>query len=401
MRKRTHKRTMRLPLITIGVLALVLAVAGMAAAAGGPPPSDNGSPEIDKKVFIHYGKGHQPARGGNGGGGGSCKVNSGGQKWFTLPVDFEVNSSGSGTNAAAAVSAVETGFQAWEGALAQDLVNSLGETNLGPSALDDVLDGHNVQAWADLSAYGYDSGVIAVTIYWYYVATGEIFEFDVANNTQYTWAVHNLGGADPNAVGTVAGSEDMDVQNIGAHEAGHALAALNDMQKPGCAQATMFAYSDEGEVKKRSLEQSDIDVVNKVYAGSDIGDDPGGTTGVEYHSSLIESVVVQQGRWHNLTATLTIRDPDENLASQGSTVAGRIFRDGRTFSYLESADSNGQVRFKLRHLFTDTVYTVIVDDVDDGSGSTVNTTRECHSRTVEVEGDGTVVQGGCSPGTGH
>ena len=267
-----------------------------------------------------------------------------------------------------------------------------------------MRDGHNVQAWADLSAYGFDSSVIAVTIYWYNTFTGEIVEFDVANNTQYSWAVHELGGSDPDAVGSVAGFEDVDVENIGAHEAGHALAALNDMQKPGCGQATMYAYSGEGEVKKRSLEQADIDAVKKVYAN---GDDPvgGGPTGVEYHSSLIESVAPKKGPWYALTATITIRSPGEDVAPEGATVTGRIFRDGATSNVSGTVDNNGQAQLKLKTQLTNTTnpqgdYTVIVDSVDDGSGSTLDTARECRSRTAMIDSStGAVLQGACSPGT--
>ena len=123
MKNRTHKGTMRLLLITIGVLALAMAAAGVAAAA---VPDREDAPQFDKKVFVHHGKGHQPASGGNGGGGGSCKVNDGGQSWFNLPINLEVNPSGSGVNDATAVGSVQTGFQAWEDALGQDLINPPG-----------------------------------------------------------------------------------------------------------------------------------------------------------------------------------------------------------------------------------------------------------------------------------
>ncbi len=58
---------------------LVLVLAGVGAAQ----PDGSGPPTFEKKVFVHYAKGHGPAKpdhAGGGGGGDKCKVGTGGQK---------------------------------------------------------------------------------------------------------------------------------------------------------------------------------------------------------------------------------------------------------------------------------------------------------------------------------
>ncbi len=116
-----------------------------------------------------------------------------------------------------------------------------------------------------------------------------------------------------------------------------------------------------------------------------------------YHSSDISSVAPKQGPWYRLTATITLRTDDESLAPEGATVTGRIFRDERTFNYAQTVDANGQVSFGLRTQLAGTTYTVIVDSVNDGGGSSFDTARECASRTVTI-GDS---QGDCVPGASH
>jgi predicted GIY-YIG superfamily endonuclease len=96
-------------------------------------------------------------------------------------------------------------------------------------------------------------------------------------------------------------------------------------------------------------------------------------------------------------AAITIRTDDESLAPEGATVTGRIFRDGNSFSYTQIVNANGQVSFGLRTQLEGTEYTVIVDSVSDGGGSSFDAARECSSRTVTI-GAG---QGLCLPGGSH
>jgi hypothetical protein len=119
--------------------------------------------------------------------------------------------------------------------------------------------------------------------------------------------------------------------------------------------------------------------------------------GEVYHLSDIESVAPAKGPWYQLAATITVRAADETLAPEGATVSGRITRAGNSFSYNQIVDGNGQVQFKLRTQLAGTTYTVIVDSVSDGGGSSFDAGRECSSRTVTIGGG----QGPCLPGASH
>jgi hypothetical protein len=56
----------------------------------------------------------------------------------------------------------------------------------------------------------------------------------------------------------------MDVQNIAAHELGHAV-GLADVYEAECADVTMHGYSDYEETQKSSLEEPDIIGINTLY----------------------------------------------------------------------------------------------------------------------------------------
>ncbi len=122
---------------------------------------------------------------------------------------------------------------------------------------------------------------------------------------------------------------------------------------------------------------------------------PGG--GAVYHSSDISTVAPKKGSWYRLAATITVRADDESLAPEGATVTGRITRDGNSFSYAQTVDANGQVSFNLRTQLEGTTYTVVVDSVNDGGGSSFDTLRECATRTVTIG----AAQGDCAPGASH
>lgn len=118
-----------------------------------------------------------------------------------------------------------------------------------------------------------------------------------------------------------------------------------------------------------------------------------------YHSSDISTVAPKKGPWYRLAATITILTDGESPAPEGAVVTGRIYRDGgsTTFNYTQSVNANGQVSFGLRTQLEGTTYTVIVDSVNDGGGSSFDTGKECASITVTIGG----VQGACSPGASH
>jgi len=56
----------------------------------------------------------------------------------------------------------------------------------------------------------------------------------------------------------------MDLQNIATHEIGHGV-GLADVYQTACSEVTMYSYSTEGEIIKRTFETPDITGLQKLY----------------------------------------------------------------------------------------------------------------------------------------
>lgn len=97
-----------------------------------------------------------------------------------------------------------------------------------------------------------DDNVIAVTSIWFVRSTKEIVEFDMLFNTRFVW-----GDAMDNP-------SVMDLQNIATHEFGHGV-GLDDIYSSTYSEVTMYGYSYEGDIEKRSLEPQDIAGLQKMY----------------------------------------------------------------------------------------------------------------------------------------
>jgi hypothetical protein len=110
-------------------------------------------------------------------------------------------------------------------------------------------DGKNVLAFGNYRT----RGVIAVTYTWYTTfPLPRILEFDVLFDTDFQW-----GDATKE-------SSKMDLQNIATHEIGHGI-GLADLYNNDCMAVTMYGYSTEGEIEKRSLEVPDILGLQSLY----------------------------------------------------------------------------------------------------------------------------------------
>lgn len=100
-------------------------------------------------------------------------------------------------------------------------------------------------------------GTVAVTIVWGVfggpAAQRRITEYDmVFDGVHYRWGDGSQR------------SDVMDVQAIATHETGHSL-GLDDVYDGSCGTVTMFGTSAEGETKKRSIEQTDIEGLSNLY----------------------------------------------------------------------------------------------------------------------------------------
>ena len=96
-----------------------------------------------------------------------------------------------------------------------------------------------------------DPSIIAQTTSWYVPSTGELLDTDIEFNT-------NL------PLSTTGSPTAYDVQSTAVHELGHWL-SLADLYEPADAEKTMYGYIDQGETKKRTLDQDDIDGISYLY----------------------------------------------------------------------------------------------------------------------------------------
>jgi hypothetical protein len=227
------------------VLSLVLLALGAPVYAGGDKiKDDNGLVKV-----VHVFKKAKPV-GGGGGGGSGYKLAP--WKWdTTYPLEYTVYTSSAvaaGLVADATVASLQNGFLVWsiENPKAPTTVSHTNASSILPNT--EKMDEENSILWAPLT----EANTIAVTTTWYYSrgpSKGKAVEFDMVFNTNFDWS--NSGAP-----------EKMDVQNITAHEAGHALGLDHSSTSPDL---TMYPYATEGETKKQSLDAGDIAGIKARY----------------------------------------------------------------------------------------------------------------------------------------
>lgn len=168
-------------------------------------------------------------------------------QWGRLPVSYVINPTNpDGLSEAFVTSAISKGAEEWDDWTGAELFNDV--YTIDYAATYGKQDNVNAITWGNYPT----TGVIAVTAVWYNPATKSIVEFDIMFDIDWTW-----GNATINP-------EVMDLQNIAAHELGHA-AGLADVYDVECGTVTMYGYSDNGETQKRSLENPDITGIQKLY----------------------------------------------------------------------------------------------------------------------------------------
>ena len=258
----------RVLLTVLVAVVLVLSLAGTVAAA---PPADNpgnGPPDFEMGVFIHYPKGEAPGKPA-----GTPRAVEGEYKltkyhWAdtSIPVTYLVNLGGmpgASLTGLQAEAGIDAAFQTWEAdeGSYMDFTDG-GTTDTGISSLANKMDYYNVVGWANLSTTKYRDA-IAVTIYWYNVATKHLVEVDVAMNSDpyFQWWQEPTGET---WIDDESAAYNVDVQNIMTHEAGHWL-VLGDLYATYNSEKTMYGYSGELELKKRSLTSGDEAGIRKIY----------------------------------------------------------------------------------------------------------------------------------------
>ena len=131
--------------------------------------------------------------------------------------------------------AISLAADAWdvetEASLVADKIQRDGET------ASIILNGENALFFGDYP----ETGVIAVASVWASRRTKQMVECDILFDTDFVWGVDGS-------------SSFMDLQNIATHEFGHCF-NLADIYDTSLDYLTMYGYSTEGDIEKRSLEE--------------------------------------------------------------------------------------------------------------------------------------------------
>lgn len=227
----------KLSVFVVGFI-LLFSVACAAVSDGGKDKQD-----LERVDFIHFKKAGKH----DGKPGAALCYKLMGVKWNTLPAGYVINPSNPDSLSEGFVaSAISTAAETWDGSTSAELFNN------GYSI--DYSAQYGVQDYRNSIAFGSyrDSGVIAVTSIWYSKKTKEIKEFDILFNTYYPWGDATVNPA------------VMDLENIATHELGHGI-GLDDIYTASCSAVTMYGYSDNGDLEKRTLEAPDVTGLQKIY----------------------------------------------------------------------------------------------------------------------------------------
>lgn len=125
-------------------------------------------------------------------------------------------------------------------------------TTLRTNLMGGMHDGDNVvvfreDAWPEAAG----ALTLAITTIVYRPSSGEIVDADIdLNGVGYTWSVSDPPGSDAN-----------DLENSTTHELGHLLGFAHVPE----LDATMYEYSESGDVAKRDLAPDDVRAVCDVY----------------------------------------------------------------------------------------------------------------------------------------
>lgn len=205
-------------------------------------------------MFIHYKDEftHKPGHGSSATSPSSCfAFLSQGARWKNT----EPYVIGEGIDAVL----TEASLGAWDSQVSFEIFGGMDINATVDGADTSAPDNKNEILFGDVSS----PGAIAVTTVWGIFGgkpnQRRLVEFDaVFDNVDFTW-----GNAGPTSETSLGDTSVMDYWNIAVHEFGHAAG----MGHPGgsCTEETMYAYSTEGETKKRTLNAGDISGIKGLY----------------------------------------------------------------------------------------------------------------------------------------
>ena len=199
--------------------------------------------DLERVDFIHFARPSKPPKGPKT----EACYKLLGVKWKSQPVSYQINPSNPhGLSEEFVTSTLSTSAETWDAETSSELFNNAYTVDY--SAAYGVQDFKNSIVFGDYS----DTNAIAVTSIWFTRRGKQLVEFDMIFNTKFNWGDASLN---PNL---------MDLQNIAVHELGHA-AGLDDIYSTSCNSVTMYGYSGNGDLEKRTVEQPDITGLQQMY----------------------------------------------------------------------------------------------------------------------------------------
>jgi len=225
---------------------------------------------VEGLMFVYYSnhenkrKNAKPpwAGGGNDKGGNTIKTNcysfmAKGAKWKNIENYMINTNNNAGLSDSFVRNNIASKINKWEdsadGSIDGNLINIFGNEISGVVDGADNLnpDGKNEILFADIDS----PNVIGVTIVWG-IFSGPpsqrvLVEWDqVYDDFDFSWSSSGEAGK-------------MDFENIATHEIGHSFGLSHPPEE--CTEETMYAYSSNGETKKRTLEAGDIEGISNLY----------------------------------------------------------------------------------------------------------------------------------------
>jgi hypothetical protein len=237
--------------------------AGRMLATAQAPIAEEKAPELEKIVFIDYGRpgkdppGRQQQQeeedihsGASGStdpcGDGSSRYALSQIKWNTFPVSYHINANGvtSGIDRSDARVAVVNAFNTIDN-----------ENHPGGTFFTRTFDSSNAKIkvwWASIDGSG---GALARTTVWYNTATKVISRADIVFDTGDKWFISSKSSC-----AGISGSP-FDIRNVAVHEVGHAIG----LGYASDTKLTMYGSAAQGETLKRSLGIGDQRGIDAIY----------------------------------------------------------------------------------------------------------------------------------------